>query len=135
MLSLKSFSNKPETIPTATSWYLADLGEFRGRQELFTKQSSQKLKLGFEVGRFVSLERLIEQNKSRYYETLEQSSQGWHEGKNDPWPYVNYILFILKTAYKEFEDRVGEIASHKGAKTELVPMTHGDIKSDACYSF
>lgn len=45
MLTLKGFSNKPETIPTATSWYLADLGEFRGRQELFTKQSPQKLKV------------------------------------------------------------------------------------------
>jgi hypothetical protein len=66
------------------------------------------------------LERLIEQNKERYYETLEQSSQGWHEGKHDPWPYINYVLFILKTAYREFEQRVGQIASPRGAKTELV---------------
>src|SRR5207245_2250946 len=57
--------------------------------------------LGYEVGRYVSLERLIEQNKERYYETLEQSSQGWHEGAHDPWPYVNFLLFILKTAYGE----------------------------------
>lgn len=76
--------------------------------------------LGFEVGRYISLERLIEENKERYYETLEQSSQGWHEGKHDPWPYVNYLLFILKSAYKEFEERVGRTASAKGAKTELV---------------
>jgi Fic family protein len=40
--------------------------------------------LGYEVGRYISLERIIEQNKERYYETLEQSSQGWHEGKHDP---------------------------------------------------
>jgi Fic family protein len=46
----------------------------------------QCYQLGFEVGRYISLERLIEQNKERYYETLEQSSQGWHEGKHDPWP-------------------------------------------------
>ena len=76
--------------------------------------------LGFEVGRYISLERVIEENKERYYETLEQSSQGWHEGKHDPWPYVNYLLFILKSAYKEFEERVGQTASPKGAKTELV---------------
>jgi Fic family protein len=76
--------------------------------------------LGFEVGRYVSLERLIEQNKERYYETLEQSSQGWHEGRHDPWPYVNYVLYILKTAYREFEERVGQVSSPKGAKTELV---------------
>jgi Fic family protein len=76
--------------------------------------------LGYEVGRYISLERLIEQNKERYYETLEQSSQGWHEGQHDPWPYVNYVLFILKTAYREFEERVGQVRSPRGAKTALV---------------
>lgn len=76
--------------------------------------------LGFEVGRYVSLERLIEENKERYYETLEQSSQGWHEGRHNPWRYVNYLLYISKSAYKEFEERVGQTASPKGAKTELV---------------
>ncbi len=76
--------------------------------------------LGYEVGRYISLERFIEENKERYYETLEQSSQGWHEGKHDPWPYVNYLLFILKAAYKEFEQRVGQVKSPRGAKTELV---------------
>ena len=76
--------------------------------------------LGYEVGRYISLERLIEQNKERYYETLEQSSQGWHQGTHDPWPYVNYLLYILKSAYKEFEERVGQTASPKGAKTELI---------------
>jgi Fic family protein len=76
--------------------------------------------LGYEVGRYISLERLIEQNKERYYETLEQSSTGWHDGRHDPWPFVNYLLFILKTAYREFEERVGQIASPRGAKTELV---------------
>jgi Fic family protein len=76
--------------------------------------------LGFEVGRYISLERVIEENKDRYYETLEQSSRGWHEGRHDPWPFINYILFILKTAYAEFEERVGQIASPRGAKTALV---------------
>jgi Fic family protein len=76
--------------------------------------------LGYEVGRYVSIERIIEQSKDRYYETLEQSSQGWHEGKHDPWPYVNYVLFTLKTAYREFEERVGQVKTARGAKTELV---------------
>ena len=76
--------------------------------------------LGYDVGRYISLERLIEQNKERYYETLGQSSEGWHEGRHDPWPYVNYLLYTLKTAYREFEEHVGQIASPKGAKTELV---------------
>lgn len=76
--------------------------------------------LGFEVGRYISLERLIEENKDRYYETLETSSQGWHEGKHDPWPYIHFVLYILKTAYKEFERRVGEVAVPRGAKTDRV---------------
>ena len=80
----------------------------------------QSYQLGFEVGRYISLERLVEQNKDRYYETLEQSSQGWHEGSHDPWPYINYVLFILKTAYREFVERVGETSEPRGSKTQLV---------------
>jgi hypothetical protein len=54
----------------------------------------QSYHIGLEVGRYVSLERVIEENKDRYYETLEQSSQRWHEGTHDPLPYINYILFV-----------------------------------------
>jgi Fic family protein len=76
----------------------------------------QCYQLGYEVGRYISLERTIEENKERYYETLEESSQGWHEGKNDPWPYVNYLLYILKLAYREFEERVGLAATPPAKK-------------------
>ncbi len=76
--------------------------------------------LGYEVGRYVSLERLIEENKERYYETLEQSSRRWHEGKHDPWLYVGFLLYTLKTAYREFEERMGEMQSPRGEKTVLV---------------
>ena len=76
--------------------------------------------LGLEVGRYISLERIIEQNKERYYETLEHSSQGWHEGKHDPWPYINFILSIIRTACLEFEQRIGRMQSPKGEKTRLV---------------
>lgn len=75
---------------------------------------------GYEVGRYVSIERLIEQHKERYYETLAQSSQRWHEGRHDPWPYVNFVLFILKTASREFEARVGQTPFPRGAKTALI---------------
>ncbi len=76
--------------------------------------------LGHAVGRYISLERLIEQNKARYYETLEQSSQRWHEGHHDPWPYINYVLFILKSAYRELVERVGDMEAPRGSKTEQV---------------
>ncbi len=76
--------------------------------------------LGYEVGRYISLERIIEQNKDRYYETLEQSSSGWHEGKHNPWPYIIYLLFVIKAAYREFEERLGHTQSPRGAKTEMI---------------
>ena len=75
---------------------------------------------GIEAGRYISLERLIEDNKERYYEVLEQSSQRWHEGKHDPWPAMNFLLYILARACKEFEERVGQMTSPRGAKTEMV---------------
>ena len=76
--------------------------------------------LGFDVGRYISLEKIIEENKERYYETLEQSSQGWHAGEHNPWPYVNYLLFVLKEAYQRFEDRLSHIAPVSGEKADLV---------------
>jgi Fic family protein len=76
--------------------------------------------LGYEVGRYISLERLIEDNKERYYETLEKSSRHWHQGKHDPWPYINYLLFIIKTAYREFEEKAESLKVPRGAKTGMV---------------
>ena len=45
---------------------------------------------------------------------------GRHEGKHDPWPYVNFVLSILKTAYRDFVERVGAVGAPRGAKTEQV---------------
>ncbi|MCX7023433.1 MAG: Fic family protein [Spirochaetes bacterium] len=78
------------------------------------------LSAGYEVGRYISLERLIEENKERYYETLELSSTGWHEGTHDPWPLINHLLFILKSAYKEFESRASGIQPPRGEKHERI---------------
>jgi Fic family protein len=75
---------------------------------------------GLEAGRYISFERLIEQNKERYYEVLEQSSARWHDGKHDPWPTINFQLFILTQACKEFEQRVGQLKSPRGEKTASV---------------
>ena len=80
----------------------------------------QTYALGFEVGRFISLERLIETHKDRYYETLAEGSAGWHRGRHDPWPLINYLLFIVLAAYRELEARLGDTASPRGAKTEQV---------------
>ncbi|MCX7045306.1 MAG: Fic family protein [Candidatus Sumerlaeota bacterium] len=93
--------------------------------------------LGHEAGRYISLERLIEQNKERYYETLQMSSIQWHEGKHNPWIYINFLLYILKSAHKDFEERFKKGKSPKGAKTLFVQesinsffgdFTLGDLK-------
>ena len=90
----------------------------------------QSYHLGFEVGRYISIERLIEQNKERYYETLEQSSQGWHEGKADPWPYVGFVLYVLRSAYREFAQRVDVVKEPRGAKAELVEEAIASMQQD-----
>ena len=69
---------------------------------------------GLEVGRYISLERLIEENQERYYEVLEQSSQHWHEGKHDPWPTINFLLYILKQACQEFERITCKVSNKPG---------------------
>lgn len=79
-------------------------------------------RLDYDMGRYISLERLIEENKGRYYETLHLSSIDWHERRHDPWPYINFVLFILKSAYREFEARVGDTRSPRGSKTGRVMM-------------
>jgi Fic family protein len=75
---------------------------------------------GVEVGRYVSLERVIEQSKETYYEALEASSARWHEGRHDVHPWLSYFWGMLLAAYKEFEERVGAIRDAPGAKTALV---------------
>jgi len=75
---------------------------------------------GHFVGRYVSLERLVEQDREGYYESLGTSSQGWHEGVHDLLPWLNYFLSVLHRAYRDFETRAGEVKSPRGAKTALV---------------
>jgi Fic family protein len=77
---------------------------------------------GIEVGRYISLERTIEESREDYYEALRQSSQGWHEGRHDIVPWLNYILSVVRRAYKEFEERAGQVRSPRGAKRELVEL-------------
>ena len=55
-----------------------------------------------------------------YYEVLERSSARWHDGKHDAWPAMNFLIFILTQACKEFEQRVGQVKSPRGEKTAMV---------------
>lgn len=74
---------------------------------------------GYKVGKYISLERIIEESKESYYESLAFSSKGWHEGKHDIFPWLNFFYGTLLAAYKEFETRVG-VFKGKGSKTEQI---------------
>lgn len=76
--------------------------------------------LGFQVGRFISLERVIEESKETYYEALGLSSLGWHEGRHDPHPWLDYFWGVLLRAYSEFTDRVGVLNLGAGGKASVV---------------
>lgn len=63
-------------------------------------------KQGYVIGKYISLESKIEQNKGSYYAALEQSGIGWHENKDNPVPFIKYILRTILSAYIDFEERV-----------------------------
>ena len=60
---------------------------------------------GFYVGKYISLEAKIAGNKAQYYDAVSASQDGWHEGKDDPVPFIKYLLGTILAAYKDFEDR------------------------------
>lgn len=75
---------------------------------------------GFQVGKYISLERIIEQSKETYYESLNKSSQDWHRSKHDSFPWFNYFLGTVLGAYKEFEERTGNLKPARGVKTDMI---------------
>lgn len=77
---------------------------------------------GFEVVRYVSLERLVEQRKDEYYGVLRACSDGWHEGNNEVVPWWNYFLGELRPGYRQFERQVDSSVA-RPAKSELVRRT------------
>lgn len=89
---------------------------------------------GYEVGRFISLEKIVEESKESYYDTLHQCSQGWHKGKHPLGPWTEYLLGTLTAAYREFENRVGLITTSRGAKTEMVLEAIGRFHGDFAVS-
>ena len=70
---------------------------------------------GFYVGKYISLEAKIAKNKDLYYEALAASQQGWHEGKDDPVPFIKYLLGTILSAYKDFEDRYSLVEIKRSA--------------------
>jgi Fic family protein len=86
---------------------------------------------GFIVGKYISIEMLIEKSKDSYYEALQASSQNWHENGNDYLPFLKYMLGVVVKAYNEFEDRVEYMHHRKMSKADrikaLIEKTPGKI--------
>ncbi len=75
---------------------------------------------GFLVGKYISIEMLIEESKSDYYEALQESSMNWHENGCDMSPYVEYTLGIILKAYRELESRVEGLVSARMSKADRI---------------
>ncbi|MBO7274173.1 MAG: Fic family protein, partial [Clostridia bacterium] len=75
---------------------------------------------GYIVGKYISIEKLIEETKETYYEALANSSANWHEEKNDYIPFVQYMLGVVVAAYRDFLSRVKHIATSNMSKPERI---------------
>ncbi len=74
---------------------------------------------GYDVGRYVSLERLIDDTRETYYEALQAAGHGWHEDRHDIGPWLHYFVGILNAAYKELSASA-ESVSGRGSKREAI---------------
>lgn len=74
---------------------------------------------GHDVGRYMSLEKVIEESKQTYYEALGQSTVGWHEDAHDLAPWTDYLLGVIIAAYDQFEGRTSMVTG-RGAKQALI---------------
>lgn len=74
---------------------------------------------GYDVGRYVSLERLVQKSSETYYEALRAAGIGWHTDEHDITPWLDYLLGIIAAAYQEFESRVDVVAG-RGSKRQAI---------------
>jgi len=75
--------------------------------------------VGHDVGRFISIEKLIDGSRESYYDSLAKSTEGWHDGVHDLNPWTGYFLGILIAAYREFESRASVLVG-RGSKKALI---------------
>ena len=75
---------------------------------------------GYIVGKYISIEKVIEMTKDTYYEALQNSSQGWHENENDYAHFVRYMLGVILSAYRDFSTRVKVLTTSGLSKPERI---------------
>ena len=77
-------------------------------------------KAGYLVGKYISIEKLIEDTKEVYYDSLQKSSIKWHENANDYEPFVKYMLGVIVAAYRDFSSRVKWLTTENLSKPERI---------------
>lgn len=82
---------------------------------------------GYEVGKYISLEKKIQITKRDYYDALQASSHGWMEGKNDDTPFIQYLLGTVLAAYRDFQDRVNIVGKKMSAREMVEKAVHSRI--------
>lgn len=86
---------------------------------------------GYIVGKYISIEKVIETTKDTYYEALQSSSQGWHEEENDYAHFVRYMLGVILSAYRDFSSHVRVLTTSRMSKPdrirEIIKDTLGKI--------
>lgn len=93
---------------------------------------------GFVVCKYISLEKKIEKTKDTYYDVLEASSVNWNEESNDNTPFVKYLLGIILSAYRDFEERLNLLSDklsanevvEKVVKNRIGKFTKSDIQEE-----
>jgi Fic family protein len=92
---------------------------------------------GYDIGKYISVENQINEYKESYYAALEQSSDGWHDNKNDYIPFIVNFLQILYKCFKELDESFMDISLKKAKKSErveavlmgaVVPISKADIE-------
>ena len=85
-------------------------------------------KNGYAVGKYISIEKQIEKTKDVYYDVLQEIDYGWHEEKNDPTPFIKYMLQVLLASYLEFEERVG-VMDDTGVKSSSYDVVKAYVET------
>ena len=82
---------------------------------------------GYHVGKYISIEKLIERTKGAYYDNLQESSNGWHEEENNYIPFVTYQLGVILAAYREFSDRVKIVSANTRKPNRVRDIIKGHL--------
>ena len=83
-------------------------------------------KSGFMLGKYISIESKIADSKDLYYDALQKSQTGWLEGKEDPMPFIKYMLETIVSAYRDFENRI-EVITYKNTSLNIVKSVINNI--------